>query len=765
MSTRSLRAAWAALLTLLGLFGAGAAAGVVCEATAPAVHPHVVLERAHDQRRGYRVLASAIDVFVPKAQAFPYGTMIQPAATAMNVTSLSSVLNTGGSSYGLGTSIGCPVTATLYQNGSIVLSGLTVVACTSTTFQLTIPPLAAGLYDLFFAGAGGSWVFNPGQLSVTTANNPSTIVGAILRADWPAKSNYCGGTSACTTTGQTITSIVDTSGNGNTCVPVGSPTVDMNSPYSRMPNIQTMVFSAASSQYCSVSSFSLGTTNKLYVMGAYFVRGTTGANQALSATASGAQEFYVAGSTGYAAAYNNGGGLTLTDSSASRYSTNIVYYGGVDASGSNYVPLLNVNATGALTTSGGSSPSIPNNSAFAMGAVPGGGSYFNGEICEEIVMNAAPTSTQLSQLYSYFNGSCGMVGPPVFVGMTTVQAMTANAPANIAMTGVMGTPTVAANIGGTSTPLTVVASGSTWIQVQVPSTAVGTYDITVTNPIGAGATQANAMSVSAGTPTPEMCLGANLIAWSEGVPTCNGSPCLGGSLVSAWPDLSQLGNTWVQATGADQPLVNSLADSNFNGYPSLSFGGSPQQMQIASWTIPGTPTATYAWMVARLGSLGIQVLFDFTIAGSVQVQYNTSAGVREVYSSTTAPYGVLTTALTHFLVGRTSGSGTATLGMNVDNGTEATNTVSATPAYGSPSTSYLGSSGGSNYGTFTIAMIAVSGGTSPNISCMNTYVQKFGAGLNISGERPANDNGRFVAMGLSALAVAVRRRKAVKRAA
>ena len=148
------------------------------------------------------VLGAGVFLVPPTARA--RGLLIQPASATMNVTSLSGVLTTGGSSYGIGSGIACPVTATLYQSGQIIESPLTVVACTSTSFEITIPSLSAGLYDLFLSGAGGSWVFNPGQLAVTSSSNPSTIVGSILRADWPAKSNYCGGTSACTTTGQTI---------------------------------------------------------------------------------------------------------------------------------------------------------------------------------------------------------------------------------------------------------------------------------------------------------------------------------------------------------------------------------------------------------------------------------------------------------------------------------------------------------------------------------------------------------------------------------
>lgn len=660
---------------------------------------------------------------VPRARAYPFsGTLVRPASRALTLTTMGNITTTGGLVPALGTNFNLP---TVSAHVGAVWVAFPTSTWTSTSVSFVVPPIAAGTYDVILSNADGSAVPQNQLLVVTATQNPSTIFGANLVGQWVGKNATCSGTCV---TGSVITAIPDTSGLGNNLTGVGSGLIyNAASAHYRMPNVATFATDGSAS-YFKKAAFNLNGTGTIATLGAWYTPTAPGTSLG-GATSYGGSYFGGITSSGFPSTSINGSINAIVSASAT--SAAYIFYGADTCTSSAHTLHTAIN-NGVQVTATGSAGCLASGQEFDIGASSTPNDYEAVESPETIAVNIVPTTLQLSQVAAYMNLTYGVTSPPTFVAMSVVQPSASGSFARVTGTGFMSGVTVSAS-GGVGT-LTAIDNNSTIIDVSVPSVAAGTNDITITNLDGRAITITDAMVVSGGA-TPASILGPGLVVWHEDQVTLNGSNA------SAWKDESLLLNDDVQATALDQPAF-SASCAVVNGLPCLTSTGSPIFLRsAAAYTLPPSCSAYYFWSVVALSTTtGTSCLASYVTSGIVGV--DTASGIPNT-SYLFSPIAVwgssIGTSTAAYIVASHDGTnadgatGTFAGQVNVNNGSAVRGAAqSGTPLW---ATSYfmdlMMQSNSTNFmkGSTPFFAFSCQIPTSGEITAMNTYVQKFGAGL------------------------------------
>ena len=204
--------------------------------------------------------------------------------------------------------------------------------------------------------------------------------------------------------------------------------------------------------------------------------------------------------------------------------------------------------------------------------------------------------------------------------------------------------------------------------------------------------------------------------------------------VSSFPDKSGKGNTFTQATGANQPTINA-SDANFGGQPSATFNGTSTFLSLASFT-PGSGTDAFYWYVMQLTSASSFPVWWGEAAGAGDSNHefrgNSGTGEPMLNCGTIA----VTVSWASTIVGATKAvyafdNHTGTIGVSVSNGVAVTNTKTAGPSIVSTPVCLGARSPGTSLWTpMTLAEVVVctTMPSGPQLSALQAYgVARYGA--------------------------------------
>lgn len=507
-----------------------------------------------------------------RAQVFPVGAL-HPTHT-ITPGAISSIVKDGGTvvlqSWG-----GLDGNPQLNVNvGGTWVQGSTSVVQTFG-FSSTFGALPAGTYPILVVDYDGSWYFDQGGLTVTTSSTPGSIYAGAVRADYIATNARCSG-SPCTN-GGTVTGWLDATSLHQDLTCTGGVTYMTNDAGYIMPGIASVVFDGTSG-YCHLATFALASTTNVSILGAFYIPASGGGSSHTMVNIHGANDTnmsydivnrlatIVAGSApGAAVSTPTINGTCSIDLSANAFagSTNSSM-----AAVDNLTPVT-TSASGAAWTS---------TSDLYVGANYLGTSAWTAmHVAEFFIINTASTTGASSQFMSavqYFNGAYGCTPFPTLASNTGGQ--TSNSSCGIAFQGTNFAAGMIISLGGGIGALTINVMDSTYAEATLPSVATaGAYDATFTNPDGRAPTFVGSVHITSAT-NPVCIMGQYVGFWWEGANwVCSsgsgpGGACAAGDAISQLDDLSGYGTNPVQATGADQPTVHSLTDSDYGSKPSLT---------------------------------------------------------------------------------------------------------------------------------------------------------------------------------------------------
>jgi hypothetical protein len=612
----------------------------------------------------------------------PFGARrLPPSNLIPQVTGASSVVSTGGTLSIIGTGFESGAKAwvclTVSANGTCPagtsIVWLTITFQSSTSLSAVLP---SGTYPVSEPNFFPLTVINPSGMATTSSqfmiNNvatPSSILAGNCLL-WVTGSSYSSGTwTDLCTYGQSLTFSAN-------------PTV--NSGDAQFNGQTSLTFDGATVK-ASKAGFSLESGNGLWCMAVS--RMTTFATadtvwtygtEALARYNTTTVLSTFGDALGQSAAYTPG--FTLTNQTIGWY--------GYDVFGSPDYTIGILQGLGPPeSTSSPASWSIPSSATFIVGSqTTGGSNFFNGKLAELVCANEYPGATLIGEIYNYENAKYALDAQPSINNITAVQP-TGGQPVRFGGSNLsQGGTAAAASFGGSLGSTTCRKSASSGMMcVAVEGTlASGTYsgmsNGTVTNADGQAFTQGNGIIV---TPfdDPWAILGSTLVSWgSAGAVTCPGGSCTNGSNVSGAVDLSALGNTWTQGTTANQPTLVS-SDAHFGGQPSLAFtgsGSSGEFLQVATANIGTGWWSSAVFFMSAVYVTGVESGSAGAVFTLVSGDFDcrlTTAGDPTVFLMTSSEsvasnkFGVAGT-LYCYATNIGTGSGTNTIGVNWQNGTE-----------------------------------------------------------------------------------------------
>ena len=453
-----------------------------------------------------------------------------------------------------------------------------MVYLTSTEIEAVVPPLPAGNYNLVLSDLSGFVTSSPAVLVVTTTTDPlacAAVFSPNSVIGWYRPDSISGAT------------WVDRSTFAQNLVVTGAPTV---APDANFNNEPALSLTGDGSQYALASSgWSLegGTTLWMFMVS----RNTGGAFPCVAAYNGGGPLTTYFRNTGQIPnVFENSSG-TNASWGVSEANNPIGWYGYASSLNSLVGVLVGigpaeVNSAGSFTLgiSGGFSIGID----VALNA----DDAFEGEIADVVAINvdASTVSGYYACLYNYANFRYALDAPPTIEGVTAINPD--GGPFRVHGTNF--------SQGGSITTLgsTVNSTFLSTAAVQADTAdsgyAPGQYNVTVTNADSFQITATNALTVAT-VLDPWGILGESVIQWFRADQFASPDEVpVTGSLVSGWPDLSQLGNDLDQPTSINQPTWNA-SNTDFGGQPSIDFAGS--QWLFNSNLDNLTPTSLYVWVV------------------------------------------------------------------------------------------------------------------------------------------------------------------------
>lgn len=563
----------------------------------------------------------------------------------------------------------------------------------------TLPIQSSGYYAI-----GTTWpveVVNPSGctagpqsiFTVTTDKTPATIcsgAGGTLSGQWIYDN--------ATTSGGSILTVPDASGNGYTATASGSvPFTASDSTF----NGHASGGPFSGSELLATGAIATGTVGLLvYEVLMY----TSATNFSSSFDYSGGHIFTSWINSSGQPVVNNST-TTLTDTSdviTNQCAILITYYTG----GSGQTLSIGANNQGDATTTGtftvasGGAMTLGSNSA---GTAPLIGRQAEVGLCTGLSSVSSNNELNLAQ-YSMATYHCPAA--MTFVYATNIDASTANAVQRVNLTNLLRGTTV--SIGG-ATALTpsVLTTGAGLIELNnIPSNAAGAQSEKFIGPAGGSITVASGANFVPVTNDPFAMCGLGLDLWYGGSTLDTVSS---GSLVTAY-DMSGLqgsGNSPTQATGADQPARTTSDSTYCNSHPSYSYNGSTDFIQTpGSLLTEGANNAwTYsAWAQGASGSSlnqsGVANQLFGILTSKKPIVYDHSFGTSATFGTT---LNLLTTYWEEQAID-TSGNMT----VNANNTTAATNTTANAPS--TAGVAYYGSHSGGAVQGYQCAYLHIESG-------------------------------------------------------
>ena len=596
------------------------------------------------------------------------------------------------------------------EDGGTWLAVGKVTYTSSSLISLTTPALPAGTYDLLVDDIGGNRLLAPASLVVTATKTPSTIFGSDLRCQWiPSSTNV-------TLDAGAFISIADTSGNSNTLT-VGAGYAIYNPSSSTFSKGLPSITLPGSGSYIKNTAATIGSTGSLWFYGGVY----TSTGGSLNEIA-----FYHIPSI--AVNFQTNPGVTSAGvNTAIPLSPSYVGVPFTFVAGHNFFTtsawshVITVDNSSVSTAVAGGDANVSASTGFELDL--GGdqtASSLSYEFAEIGCIDRAPTATEEAELITYLNLTYGIDPPPVYLGATVAPAHTSTI-ARIG--GNFFQPGVTVTAGGGMGSLTVLESGTKWIDVSIPSSAPGSYDLTITNPDGQTITQFDGLEVQTGLVSPMTIFGTLCIGWWQGNNiTCSGT-CVSDAGIASVFDQSWSSNTLTQSTGADQPNYN-VTDSKVGNQPSWTNNGSTQ---IVTNTSVDYHQINDQWL--------LYVAYQGTQTGTQYFARHSSSMLVEYISGTpeamigavhaTAVWGSDLDGGTNNVATRLAdaGAGYQLVGINVSNGTEVWVDAGATVLQTQEVALGGSGTGGYSHSTFAIAVALSGTPTGAQLAAWETYVK------------------------------------------
>lgn len=585
----------------------------------------------------------------------------------MTLTGITSTTTSGGTVTVNGTNFmtgtgGAPMVMTVKVSQSSVVSLSALAGGTSTSFQVLVPALAAGDYDVLISTQGCSELSFPAILHISSVATPSTTLGADL-IFWASGAQL---------SGSTLSDLSSYAQNA-TCTGVTQTASDAN-----FNSQATLAFDGTTS-HCTVASFSMetGTTPWIFAV-TRETRSASSGDVVVNYHDGGGTDWTTRYQSNKVATIVSGTGLTGFFGDATTYlNTSIAWYGYV-ANGSLLTLGLNqgpsINNESTLT---GPNIVINNTGTLNIGEFQGGTQFLQGTIAEIVIARTKPSTAQFQAIYKYEDFKYAIDTDPSLDFVTTMQ--TTGGLIRLHGSSYWNGATIASPGAFTSTATTFRSS-----KILEATVTAGTYtgplNVNILNPDNRGQTFNGALKTTA-TQDPWAIYGSDLVYWgrADTITSPDASPTTG-SAVSGLPDLSGMGQSCVQSTSGNRPTWNS-ANANFNSQPSIHFGGSQYLTCAAFDYLSATYTGElFMWIVVRApapASTGSLVSYRSTNP-ELRIE---PTGKPDVFVATvSATWGSSISNLTSgvFAFGSGLNTATATVGVNVGNGVDVTNSGSAT---------------------------------------------------------------------------------------
>jgi len=570
---------------------------------------------------------------------------------------------------------------------------LTITWSSSSKLLFTLPAgtYTAGTYELTIINPDGQSDTKP-IFQITTVSDPQTILGALLFAWYRADSGV-------TTSSGLVTQWNDKGPNGINLSASGSQRPTFNSASANGFNAQpTITFDGvANTLFNNTTASTFGSNTTFMYVIARYIAATINAVAVFITQAGGGGYTIIqcSGSSAFGVSY---GGTSSTSKAGLSTASPSGIYAYVKGTASSAETLgINVANLGEATTTGSTTqPSTGVVQLYLASRANAAGTFANIEIAEVIYANGLPSTSQLNDLYKYANFRYGL-DSTLSVARTMDVLSSTGTESRIAGTGFNTTTGVQIVVGGTPTAVTTTFLGSGSVSISgLPSLSAGTYDLIITNTNSGASLFVSSAITATSTKKIDTIFGRNAIAWSRA-----DQVSLNSTTVSSTTDLACAGWTFKQTTGSSQPTYNS-SDSNFGGMPSMTFAGSPfnlnatggsgdQNLKTKFWIIVCRPRSSTPGFLATEGSFRVNVNGPWSV----------SAGG----SAATATFGGSGVHAKVEWRASDAGGGTETLGCAVNFGTESTVTQSGNVSWSSASTIWLNCNQGSTFGSYDIAEI------------------------------------------------------------
>ena len=305
-----------------------------------------------------------------------------------------------------------------------------------------------------------------------------------------------------------------------------------------------------------------------------------------------------------------------------------------------------------------------------VGAQTGTSNFAPVEIVEIVTARIKPTSTQLLQLYEYFNFRY-LLDPPMSYARSLDVMATTGTTGRVAGGGFNPMSSAQIVIAGTPTAVTTTYLNSGSLSLSgIPSLAAGQYDLIVTNMnSGQAITVSNAINVTTQL-NPATIFGRLLNVWAR-----MDMVTLNGSTVAACTDLACIGNAIVQATPAAQPTYNA-SDANFAGLPTATFSATSTMATAATLQLDTGSHSYFFAVTSRQTSKANRE--DLFVCNDTM---RTDAGVGKPYlrSASNSPAGPVAwptdetnVTITQYVSNLSTGTNTENYEQNINNGTAQT---------------------------------------------------------------------------------------------
>ena len=611
-----------------------------------------------------------------------------------SVASVTSVGTSGGSATCDGANFVQTPTASANINGTP--TNLTVTWVSSAELVellLTGGSYAVGHWDLTVTNPDGQSVTAPGVFVITSELTPETIFGANLIAWWQA--------SNATSVGGVLTGVPDSTGNGNdlSVVSLVPPTIVDND--ARFGEAPTTILMNGSTNFLQTADVPIGAGSTLAFFGVVDLLSTSvgggGEGTFITYSSDNNPKLLIQGSSPTNLEYIGPSNHGIETSGIQMLNAPATLYGGATVVGGTVSEAVSINNSTPVTYSASTATSIENNKVISVGFDGIGEGYLHFVWPELLIVNVVPTALQISQYVQSANDRFGVTAPPSVNYATPVPALTSNAPLRLNGTGFMQGVTV--TLGSTAS-CTVLSNTTTVVNVETPSLAAGTYDLTIANMDGRSITYGNYVTVTAAT-SPWSLFGLSCVAWYDST-----SFVESGGVVTQWTDLSGMGNHLVAGTA---PAYHSGAgDPTFNDQPYMKPNGTNEYLQCLGAQFASNPlTAIWCSCVVNQVSGGGGGQQIFQIGGTLLFQLSNEIPDFFLGGAGTVSWGSTISGAQNLVFTCASGAN-PNYSVNVANGAAVVNTSTIAPIDVLSSDLYTSSyEGGGNWNAQPIAAIIV----------------------------------------------------------